>query len=226
MLEKEQFRLGNPKSSLIIGLGHEAQQGKDTVAAHLIQTYGKREPGAWGKFFPLDIRRYAFADTLKVEVFDYIQARTFLVKNVGFKVAQGFPQPEKLYSYQEKIDYVNTHKEELRPELQKWGTEYRRQQAPDYWVSQTLHKIYQDKPDVALIPDMRFKNEAAVCDYTLRVIREGFRIGESKHASEQELNAYPYHYVLSAPEGDVEGLKKNAESIFEHILKLAGLLPH
>ena len=36
MLEKEQFRLGNPKSSLIIGLGHEAQQGKDTVAAHLI----------------------------------------------------------------------------------------------------------------------------------------------------------------------------------------------
>jgi len=226
MLEKEQFRVRNPKQTLIIGLGHEAQQGKDTVAAHLIQTYGRRASGEWGKFFSLDIRRYAFADLLKVEVFDYLQARTFLTSQAGFPIPKGLPDPTKLYSLQEKIDFINANKEEHRPILQIWGTEYRRRQSKKYWVVQTLDRITSDAPQVALISDMRFENEAGVCDYTVRVIREGFHIQQSGHMSEQELSSHPYHYVLRAPEGDVEGLKKNAESIFEHILKLAGLLPH
>ena len=212
--------------SLIIGFGHEAQQGKNTVVSHLVKVFGKRKDGEWGKIFPLDVREYAFADKLKVEVFDYLQARTFLTSQAGFPIPKGLPDPTKLYSLQEKIDFINANKEEHRPILQVWGTEYRRRQSKKYWVVQTLDRVTSDAPQVALISDMRFENEAGVCDYTVRVIREGFHIHQSGHASEQELNGYPYHYVLSAPEGDVEGLKRNAAIIFEKILKESGLLPH
>ena len=216
------------EKTLIIGLGHRAQQGKDTAAEHIIKTFGPREEGQWGKYFPLDIRRYAFADPLKEEVFDWIQATAFLFEHSEI-FEQDVHEPvggfytNINYSTKEKLAWIEAHKPQVRRALQIWGTEFRRKQDPDYWVKKTLKRIKEEAPQVALITDMRFPNEVAVVDVPLKVSRPGFDSGVPLHSSETELNDYPFEYILEAT--SLQELKDGAETIFVEILEDKGLLP-
>lgn len=234
------------RKPLVIGFGHEAQQGKDTIVNHLVATYGHREPGVWGKAFPLDARRYAFADPLKIEVFDWLQGAAFGLhgmtaflnetsweewqhrgtkKLVHINRSNGVPYPlpfaDRIYTRAAKLAWVNANKTELRELLQFWGTEYRRAQLPEYWARETQIKIDYDAPQVAFISDLRFLNETEICDYRIRVVRKGFAPVGGSHVSEQELKDFKYHYVIEAE--SVEELKMIGEATFEQILIIKGL---
>lgn len=219
--------MGFEKKTLIVGLGNRAQQGKDTAAEHIIQVFGKREEGEWGNYFPIDVRRYAFADALKVEVFDWIQAQTFIESN--FSATFDLPWEvgsyfwNRSYSTEEKLAWVNRNKGQLRKLLQKWGTEFRRVQDSDYWVKKTLARIREEGPQVALITDMRFLNEAKAVDVTVKVKRPGFVSGVPLHSSETVLDDYPFQYILEAT--NLEELKEGAETLFVEILEDKGVLP-
>lgn len=213
---------------LVVGVGHEAQQGKDTLVNHLVETFGKREQGTWGKTFPMDVLRYAFADPLKIEVFDFLQALSFAnyhdFISIGGRDFSIITIPySKVFSREEKLVFINENKVVLRPLLQKFGTEYRRSQNHDYWVRETQIKIDYDLPQVALLSDMRFLNETEICDFTVRVVRKGFTSVAAGHVSEQELKDFPYDYVIEAE--SVEELKGKGELVFNHILTRKGLLP-
>ncbi len=43
--------------------------------------------------------------------------------------------------------------------LQWWGTEFRRATDQNYWVNKVAQRIAEDKPEIALITDVRFMNE-------------------------------------------------------------------
>lgn len=200
---------------LVIGFGHRAQNGKDTVVNHLVQKYAKSK---------LIVRRYAFADALKVEVFDWAQATGFLEVHfpdtfqcIGEPAIGGFYW-NRPYSVAEKLIWVEQSKARLRSVLQKWGTEFRRAQDLDYWVKKTKARIAEEQPHVALLSDMRFPNEAVICDVTVNVVRQGYSIGTG-HASETELDAWPYDHALTAAEGDLPGLKQQAEELFSRLLR-------
>lgn len=212
---------------LIIGFGHEAQQGKDTLVNHLVETFGKREQGTWGKTFPLDVRRYAFADPLKIEVFDFLQALSF-ARNWDFatedvRLPRFFIDYEQIYTREEKLAFINANKVDLRAFLQVWGTEFKRAQRPDYWARETQIKIDYDAPQVALISDLRFLNETEICDFRVRVVRKGFTPVAANHVSEQELKNFAYDYVIEAE--SVEELKMLGEATVKQILIIKGLLP-
>lgn len=219
--------MGQLDKTLVIGFGHEAKQGKDTLVNHLIEQFAGEElqpDGKWRRFLPINMKRYAFADPLKVELFDYIQAATFFTLQEGIWVNDG-PNVHKEYSYQEKLDFINLHKDKLRPYLQLWGTEYRRRQSEEYWVKQIALKIKEDNPRAALVSDMRFFNEANFVDVTVNVVREGFKDEKSAtHVSEQEGQRIDYDYRIQAQ--SVEELNARGEKLFERILKDRGLLPH
>lgn len=215
------------RKPLVIGFGHEAQQGKDTLVNHLVETFGKREAGVWGKSFPLDVRRYAFADPLKIEVFDFLQALSF-ARNWDFahedvRLPRFFIDYEQIFTREEKLAFINANKVDLRPLLQYWGTEFKRAQRPDYWARETQIKIDYDAPQVALLSDMRFLNETEICDFRVRVVRKGFEPVGGSHVSEQELKNFAYDYVIEAE--SVEELKMLGEATVKQILTIKGLLP-
>lgn len=211
------------RKPFIIGLGHRAQQGKDTLAAYLIAVLGERPEATFGPYFPIDIRRYAFADELKVEVFDFAQAIALHEKIIP----DGFHEPfeHRIYSKEEKVAFINRNKKssELRGVLQWWGTEFRRAQDPDYWVKKTVTRINEEKPQVAVITDMRFPNETAACDVQINVVRPNFNTGVQLHASETELDHYPYPWTVVGE--SVEDLKKKGLDLVVGLLKKRGLLP-
>src|SRR6185369_9164711 len=87
----------------------------------------------------LPVTRLAFADALKEEV----------AKACGVAV-----------------QFVELNKEDFRPMLQWWGTDFRRKfNGDNYWVNKLLLKLNEygnDKPEIVVIPDVRFQSEAAV----------------------------------------------------------------
>lgn len=159
---------------LLIGFGHRARQGKNTAAQAVLES------------LPLetDVHLYAFSDALKKEV------RTACAKMGGqFELIQEWKAAGLLPEW--------VHFEEPKPRslLQWWGTDYRRAKDPLYWVKRLRQKLEDHAPDVALITDVRFPNEADFIHSIGGVVVKVTKIGAPdvnvhEHPSEAELDAY------------------------------------
>jgi hypothetical protein len=208
--------------TLLIGFGYKARNGKDTAAKHIIETYGDR----------YDIRKYAFADQLKTEVYDALENWRDQVWNVAPFNYLALPHPittVEQFNPQvtDKVAWIDENK--TNPDLARllvwWGTEYRRAQNPFYWVQALRARIEREKPQIALISDMRFKNEfyfiAAFGGYTVKVTRHGFQLNDGRsatHQSEVDLDGIKFHFEIDVLDGEVEQLKRDAETVFDMIL--------
>ena len=77
-----------------------------------------------------------------------------------------------------------------REVLQYVGTDFYRKLDPNVWINSLLRKIKKDKPEVALICDVRFKNEITELQkegaYILGLTRDPYSKGD-QHASEKEI---------------------------------------
>lgn len=199
---------------IIVAFGHRMQVGKDTAVEAIQKAY-------------LEAVRYAFADALKIEVYDALIGLCELEDDAFWyehKITPSLlPQPlYSEYSRSEKIAWINENKVALRHTLQTWGSEWRRTQDPLYWVYQLSKQIHADSPSIALISDMRFKNEfywvKGMGGKTVNVVRIG-RTFDSAHASENDLDGTPYDYTLAVPDGDIIGVQLGAVQLFEKIIK-------
>lgn len=213
------------QATLRIGICGPARSGKDTVVRHLCEKYGSHasmSPAHAG----IDIRRYAHADALKVEVFEWLQGLRWAARgNVAAASLSELillPKENAVYTNADKIAFCDEHKKALRSVLQLWGSEYRRGQDVNYWVMLTEAAITLDRPQVALISDCRFANEVNGCHVTFRCEREGYVETDSsvaKHVSESELAGFKADFNLVARDGDVAGLLEQAEAAFERVLE-------
>lgn len=124
----------------IIGLAGKMGAGKDTVAS-ILANYG--------------YVRHGFADSLRDEVAEAL-------------FNPDFDEPECLSSLAREAFRCATTDEvyrkpttpRMRALLQEWGTEFRRAQREDYWVSIMREKL--TGVDRACISDVRFADEAAL----------------------------------------------------------------
>jgi hypothetical protein len=76
--------------------------------------------------------------------------------------------------------------------LMWWGTEFRRSINPNYWVNKVAERIAEDKPEIAVITDLRFENEMIwIQKYgeCIRVDRPG--LPPAEHESEKALLHIP-----------------------------------
>ena len=98
---------------------------------HLIETFGSE----------YDIKRYAYADDLKSEVYDalldmldpYWAVAPFNSLVLSHPLGACYIDTE----LDNKVRWCDAHRQEIRPVLQHYGTEYRRAQSPFYWVNKT-----------------------------------------------------------------------------------------
>jgi hypothetical protein len=111
------------------------------------------------------------------------------------------------------------------PLLQMVGTDLYRKNDMNIWVRALYWTIREHSPEVALITDMRFLNEAAFIKEqggaTVEVNRrnlDGTRYispdRDATHASENALNGYDYDYTIEAASGDLDSLQADAAKIF------------
>jgi hypothetical protein len=148
--------------SLILGFGYRSRSGKDTAVAEII----KQRKGQY------DVRRYAFADELKREVnacldafppgqrhWQYLWDRNYMLVREDGEFVCLLDYPWVQYDPDAPMDDPFCPYGKQRTLLQWWGTEFRRNINPDYWVKKLTKRIEKEKPEIACITDMRFPNE-------------------------------------------------------------------
>ena len=207
------------RKTLVIGFGYKARQGKDTAATAILNARAHK----------YEIRAYAFAQPLRQEVdgaafsmfvkhfpgspFDAPIAMRLLCEWAGVQ-----------YDIIAPIDAQHPWGKQ-RALLQWWGTEYRRQQDPDYWVNRLAARIEEEQPQIALITDVRFMNEFAYVKtngYAVKVVRPGTEIkgAPSQHTSEIILDAIKgteWDCTLTNFEGEASALERRAILMFDQI---------
>ena len=215
--------------SVVFGFGYRARSGKDTAVAEIIKQRGLVEPttGALpNNTDRYDIRKYSFADALRSEV-DAEYRKAGSVEKV-FSPDYCFAKNGYVVTLPEWVKYDPNGEVSAqyplgkqRPLLQWWGTEYRRADDDNYWVKRLAEQIELEKPQIALITDMRFPNEMQfVQQYgeTVRVDREG--LPPSTHASETALadTSDEDWSIILENSGSLEEFKEGAVTTFDELL--------
>ena len=147
--------------SIIFGYGFRARSGKDTAAAYVKEKRSDR----------YDIRIYSFAGELKREVNENAMRSGGMIKLFdnglrdeygGYMQENGnfLPLPEWV-QYDPNPDMTDPlcPYGKQRELLQWWGSEFRRNVNPNYWIDKLAKRIADEKPEIALITDVRFDNE-------------------------------------------------------------------
>lgn len=222
--------------SLVLGFGHRARHGKDTVAAEIIKRRNGNGPGWY------DVRGYSFAKELKDEVnknammaggmirlFDSI----YRAEGSGYMQTNGnLIQLPDWVQYEPQPDMSDPlcPYGKQRTLLQWWGTEYRRSVDPDYWVKRLAARLEADKPEIALLTDMRFPNEMSfVQEYgdAIKVERRNpdgtlyAAPGLVPHPSEEALAHVPdYQWdAILTNDGTLEELKDAGVLLFDKLME-------
>lgn len=188
---------------ILIGVGSRARQGKDFVAKYMKEAIP-------------EIQLFSFANELKQyckENHEELVPQWQLAKQTKqLPIAKDDP----VYGY--------------TAILQWFGSEVMRKKSPDHWVHVIADKIEFDKPEIAIITDVRFPNEAAWVKnhdgYLIEVIRQnedGTRYydpnRDKNHISETALDEYVgWDFHLLCKSGHLDSLKSKALGILQIII--------
>lgn len=195
--------------TLIIGIGHKARHGKDTVARILSQHDPKR------------VRVYSWAAALKAVCRAVLGMRGkdgLLLQIVGTDIFRASPT-ERAFGLA-RLAGSHPH---LLPRAYALAAVL--EHNPQVWVETLLDQIAEEAPAVALIPDTRFPNEAAACHATIRVSRvtpDGTAHvcadRDPLHPSETALDDYPnWTATIRNVEGEHGSLAAQAIAAYEAI---------
>lgn len=188
--------------TVIVALMGPAGSGKSSVGQYLVEHYGAKS--------------YSFATPLKEMV-----KRAFDLTN------------EQVYGTQEQKEAIDPrYNHSARWLLQRIGTEgCRKTFGDDFWTKQTLEQIRRDAPDLAVIEDCRFVNEAnAVRNFTFYHPLETCTSGlvwrldtpdretsaDATHASESEWLTAPFDHLIKPTARGLETLFKLVEEAATH----------
>ncbi len=220
-------------NTIVIGLGFEMRNGKDTVARFIHEKYGREFGG------PYDIVVRPLAAALKRKV------NAFAEQHGGFQTFMAALQSSpKAFGYYggELPEWVVLDKDpdmtdpycplgKHRKVLQFFGTEAGRHNDPFMWIMALSAYMQERQPQFLLVPDLRFRNEMAwvrsVGGDTVWVNRSDFKTDDAqakRHVSETELVGAKFDYELHC-EDNLDELRRLSHELFEHIVESRNFVP-
>lgn len=169
------------------------------------------------------VKIYGLADTLKdmcVDVLGLSQSQAY-----GSDQDKNSPTDIRWENMPNIINASGTMT--AREVLQYIGTDIFRKIDPDVWIKSLLRKIRRDKPEVALVCDVRFKNEilslqqAGGC--VIGLTRDPYKNSDG-HSSETEIQEC-LSLCDKVIDNDNVSIEKQLEMIRESIVHLPNVLP-
>lgn len=169
-------------------------------------------------------------DTAGEAIYNYYDAKRQLALRHGLRVIPSvglYRFAEALYE-EARRRYDMTEKD--APLLQRIGT-MRREQDPEYWVKKVFEKIAHDTPQIAVITDLRYQNEAAAVKvhggYRIKVERlneDGTKYiatdRPSDHPSEIDLDGFNFDYQIVAKTGQTAWVEQQAITLANYLQAL------
>jgi len=160
-------------------------------------------------FCDLNVHRVAFADDLKEEVYE------LLLKRDGHDISA--------------LDNPET-KSILRPFMQWYGTEYRRNVLlggdPDYWIKKAMDKIKiiqeQDPNAIIVVTDGRYPNEhnavKKLGGISVKISRNSVFDPQEQHSSETALDGYEGFDFHLENEGSLDEYKQKVKNLIRQLI--------
>lgn len=186
---------------LLIGLGHRARQGKDTVANYM-------------KLQDNRVKIYSLAEELK---------KYCALNHDALIVQWRREHPNTQPAFKEDPIYGWTSI------LQWYGTDVARRHDPGTWIKILDSRFRSEKPQFAVVTDIRYPNEAEYIKqnggYMVNVIRQNndgsqfiSNDRDPNHPSEVSLNEYEgYDFIIEALDGDLKTLKRKSIGVLNAI---------
>jgi hypothetical protein len=154
----------------IIAFSGRKQSGKSTSGEYIKNLIYDIEP-------TISVKTYSFADPLKKDI---------CINLLGLTEQQCYGSDEDkntitMIRWEDMLGYNGNLKGFMtaREVMEYVGTKIFRKMKDDIWVTTTLKKIQDDKPDIALLLDNRFPNEVDpildIGGYVVRLTRNPFR---------------------------------------------------
>jgi len=180
---------------MLIGLSGKKRHGKSTVTNYLVKQY---------RFVEV-----SFAWPLKEIVGKQL---------LGLSDSQLYGTTEQ----KETIDpFWGKSPREL---LQIIGTDcFRDKVHPDFWVKLGQRNINSllFKHQNIVVSDCRFPNEVKAIESLggtmVRIFRRNYRDDGDQHPSETALDNYPFEYIITAGDGEIQELYNNVEVVLDKI---------
>jgi hypothetical protein len=150
---------------------------------------------------------YALADELKTYCRDRHEELFAKYPHVGTK-----HKDDPIYGYVEMLQWV--------------GTDVIRKENPNYWVEVLSKRIEAEQPEIAVVTDVRFPNEAEWIKQregclvkVQRITADGTPFIDptrsATHPSETALDDYnDWHVIIQAGDGEVEALRESARALY------------
>lgn len=215
-----------PIQSIIFGYGFRARSGKDLACQTIIKERGNQ----------YNIKRFGFADELKKEVMEAAlksggimnlfsdglrgEGCGFLQTNGNIISLPNWVQPEIAPDMTDPLCPFGKH----RSLLQFWGGEFRRGSDKQYWINKISQRIADEKPEIALISDVRHLNEVSfVQSYgeAVRIDRPSLPQlsgAAAQHASETELANFDGWDDVVKNDGTLEQFKERVLFSFDMLM--------
>lgn len=202
---------------LILAFGYEARSGKGECCDTIYQRHSRTCGGQY------DILRISFADRLREEIHERL-AKIMRYRKLGVQDAMKALCDWAGVEYDPNpvVDKLNPYGKQRK--LQQWyGTEYRRAQDPDYWLNIVRDQARVVRPQIVLIDDMRYENEHGWVyeeGVTVKTARIGVAPinGIAGHRSENAIAHLPFHYYITANDGQVDWLRVQALNLFDFVI--------
>lgn len=110
------------------------------------------------------------------------------------------------------------------PILQYVGTELFRKKNPDFWIDMVRWQIEEEKPQIALFSDVRFKNELAYIKSNDGISIKVSRVNvngipyvsndrPANHLSEIDLDGEEFDFYITATSGDISAIETAADTL-------------
>lgn len=193
--------------TMIVAMSGRKQSGKNVTCSFLRNVYGH----------DYSVGVYAFADKLKEFCRDYLGIDEKLLwgtdEDKNTKVAhirwENWP-----------ITNDNYGPMTIREILQQFGTNIMRRMYEDVWVHALLRQVEKDKPELALISDMRFPSETqavwAKKGYCVRLTR---KISDDAHESETALDNTKLDFTIDNANLSLDETLSQAVTLVGNLLK-------
>lgn len=203
--------------------GTAADNSADMVERGRAQ-YGEAHPNAYPDALIGEVREALRGGTSQSEVSRRFKLCTATVS----RIANGKQRRPRPAAKPAQLAWGND-KRFSRAMLQHYGTEYRRASDPDYWVKRFAEELVYRSPDVALVTDVRFPNEADFIKAQGGVLVKVTRttppdVAVPEHESERALDGYAgWDYHLRA--ATVPELKQRVRELYAEIARKHVSLP-
>lgn len=232
---------GKMNKQIIIGFGNKARHGKDTAAEAIVSYFDRKTAVQVKHSLPPagpTVKIYKYATALYQEVNDWLKYQADNIGDpFGSRVVFDINNKET-QQYTRLPEWVqpdpNPEVNALAPYgkhpklLQYWGTEYRRNQDKNYWINRLFDQIKKDNIGIALVTDVRFKNEAFEIEnrggYTVNVTRlnaDGSKFVDpnrpADHPSEVDLDDWNWNFRLVNSHGHQALLAEQAVTLIEYL---------